>query len=86
VQGVNNASGWDHIYDLSYFFGFLVSMTIHVALHKIFPASNQIGSSPFHMELHRSRQVNREERHGYVGSITSHEDEAVVIEAKGSVA
>jgi len=79
VQGVNTANGWDHVYDLSYFFGFLVSMVVHVTLHKIFPAKKQTGASPFQMELHRTRHVDGTRPQGYVESMTSHEDEAVVV-------
>jgi NCS1 family nucleobase:cation symporter-1 len=62
-------------------------MTVHVALHKIFPAENQTGASPFEMELHRSRRVDGERPQGYVESMTSHEDETVVVgeEKNGSV-
>ena len=79
VQGINTANGWDHVYDLSYFFGFLVSMVVHVILHKTFPAKKQTGASPFQMELHRSRRVDGTRPQGYVESTTSHEDETVVM-------
>lgn len=55
---MSNGNGWDHVYDLSYFFGFFVSGTIHWALHTAFPAKKQTGSSPFEMELHRARPAH----------------------------
>ena len=75
VRGVNTGNGWDHVYDLSYFFGFLVSGTIHWLLHALFPAPKQTGASPFFMELHRTRPVNR--RH--VGGNSSRDEEAAVL-------
>lgn len=62
-------------------------MTVHVALHKVFPAKKQTGASPFEMELHRARRVEGEMPQGYVESTTSHEDENVVVgkEKDGSV-
>jgi NCS1 family nucleobase:cation symporter-1 len=74
VRGVSGGNGWDHIYDLSYFFGFLVSGTIHWLLHTAFPAPKQTGASPFVMELHRTRPVNGH----YVENRNSH-DKAVVL-------
>jgi NCS1 family nucleobase:cation symporter-1 len=75
------------VYDLSYFFGFLVSMIVHVALHKLFPAKKQTGASPFEMELHRTIRVEGQMPQAYVESTTSHEEETVVVgkEKDGSV-
>lgn len=53
-RGINTGLYRDHIYDLSYFFGFLVSLTVHCTLHRVFPARKQTGASPFVMELHRT--------------------------------
>jgi len=75
VRGVSNGNGWDHVYDLSYFFGFLVSGTIHWLLHAVFPATKQTGASPFFMELHRTRPVNGQ----YDGAINSQDEEAIVV-------
>ncbi|KAG9238413.1 permease for cytosine/purines, uracil, thiamine, allantoin-domain-containing protein [Amylocarpus encephaloides] len=52
VQQTANGGGWDHVYDLSYFFGFFVSGITHWGLHTLFPTARQTGSSPFEMELH----------------------------------
>ncbi len=80
VQGTADGNGWDHVYDLSYFFGFFVSGTIHWALHMAFPAERQTGSSPFVMELHRARSaVQGETLQGYVASTKSYEDDNVVV-------
>ncbi len=80
VQGIADGNGWDHVYDLSYFFGFFVSGTIHWALHMALPAERQTGSSPFIMELHRTRSnVQGETVQGYVASTKSYEDENVVV-------
>jgi NCS1 family nucleobase:cation symporter-1 len=56
VQVTNTGNGWDHVYDLSYFFGFLVSGITHWVLHAMFPLDRQRGSSPFEIELHRKRE------------------------------
>jgi len=79
VQGTSNGNGWDHVYDLSYFFGFFVSGTIHAALHTIAPAKKQTGSSLFEMELHRTRRADGGRPPGYVESTTSHDEENVVV-------
>ena len=54
-------------------------MSVHVALHKIFPAEKQTGASPFEMELHRARQLDGERPQGYVESTKSVEDETIVM-------
>jgi len=74
---VSNGNGWDHVYDLSYFFGFFVSGIIHWLLHVVFPARKQTGASPFEMELHRTRPVVR-----YHGASDSSRDEEVVVPGK----
>ena len=62
VRMTATGNGWDHLYDLSYFFGFLVSGFLHWALHTLCPTAKQTGSSPFEMELHRSgEQVSEED-------------------------
>ncbi|CAG8983072.1 hypothetical protein HYALB_00006100 [Hymenoscyphus albidus] len=53
IRVTADGSGWDHIYDLSYFFGFSMSGLIHWFLHAVFPMKKQRGSSPFEMDLHR---------------------------------
>jgi NCS1 family nucleobase:cation symporter-1 len=54
-------------------------MTVHVVLHKLFPAKKQTGASPFEMELHRSRNINGERPQEDVESTTSHEGETIVV-------
>jgi NCS1 family nucleobase:cation symporter-1 len=48
-------------------------------LHTIAPAKKQTGSSPFEMELHRTRRVDGERPPRYVESTTSHDEENVVV-------
>lgn len=50
-------------------------MTVHVALHKVFPAKKQRGKSPFVLELHRMGRVNG--RGQVFSESESHEDEVV---------
>lgn len=75
IQGTANGNGWDHAYDLSYFFGFFVSGLTHWILHTVVPAEKQRGSSPFEMDLHRA--VEGEAPMGYRGSLESGSKEAV---------
>lgn len=52
VQGVSSGSGWDHLYQMSYLYGFFASMTMHWLFHALFPTEKQRGSSPFVLEEH----------------------------------
>lgn len=52
IQGVSSDNGWDHLYEMAYLYGFFVSLTVHWALHAIFPAERQRGYSPFVLEEH----------------------------------
>lgn len=52
IQDVSSNNGWDHLYQISYFYGFCVSLTMHALLHAIFPTLRQRGSSPFVLEEH----------------------------------
>jgi NCS1 family nucleobase:cation symporter-1 len=80
VRATSTSSGWDHVYSLSYFFGFFVSGITHWALHTICPVEKQTGSSPFEMELHRKRE---EDFTAYVNrDASSGDEEAVVVEEK----
>jgi hypothetical protein len=45
----------------------------------IAPAKRQTGSSPFEMELHRTRRFDGERPQEYVESTTSREEEKVVV-------
>ncbi|KAK7704124.1 hypothetical protein SLS64_008682 [Diaporthe eres] len=52
IQGVSSGSGWDHLYQISYFYGFFVALFMHWLLHTIFPTPRQRGTSPFVLEAH----------------------------------
>lgn len=52
VQNVSSGDGWDHIYGMSYLYGFFTSLTMHWLLHMTFPTERQRGSSPFVLEDH----------------------------------
>lgn len=52
IQGTSSGNGWDHIYDISYLYGFFTSLTMHWLFHAVFPAERQRGSSPFVLEEH----------------------------------
>jgi len=64
------------VYDLSYFFGFFVSVLLYWALSVIFTTKKQRSSSPFVMELHAERR-----RHDCVESLTevNYEGENIMI-------
>jgi len=85
VQGTSSGSGWDHVYDLSYFFGFFVSGIIHWGLHAIAPAKKQTGSSPFEMDLHRTHgHIDGEGSRPYVESTSSHDGEVIQVKKEKS--
>ena len=52
VQGVFNGNGWDHLYNISYFFGFFIAFVLHWALSTLFPTERQTGDSPFTLDSH----------------------------------
>lgn len=52
IQGISSGNGWDHLYDMSYFYGFFASLTMHWLFHTVFAAERQRGSSPFVLEDH----------------------------------
>ena len=52
VKHTANGNGWDHIYEISYFYGFFVALVVHAVLHTVFPAKRQRGSSPFVLSMH----------------------------------
>ena len=37
VHGISNSSGWDYLYDLSYFYGFLVAFFLYWGFSAMFP-------------------------------------------------
>lgn len=51
IKGTSSGSGWDHLYDLSYFFGFLVALTIYWALSVAAPSKKQSEVSSFKPKL-----------------------------------
>ena len=84
VRGTNAGNGWDHVCDLSYFFGFFVSLTVQCMLHIISPAGKPNASSPFIMELRRSGTMrgqvidNIDILHGYnIAGVGKEKSEAV---------
>ena len=52
IRGISSGSGWDHLYDMTYFYGFFVAAFVHWALHTAFSAPRQTGSSPFFLADH----------------------------------
>lgn len=51
VQGVADGNEWDHLYNISYFFGFFVALLLHWGLSKLFPTERQTGDSPFSLDF-----------------------------------
>lgn len=51
IKGNSNSSGWDHLYDISYFFGFLIAFVLYWVLSEVFPTERQTGDSPFVLEI-----------------------------------
>ncbi|KAF7195805.1 Transporter aclS [Pseudocercospora fuligena] len=52
IQGTKTGNGWDHIYDITYFYGFFVALFVYWAAHAAFPQPRQQGSSPFVLQDH----------------------------------
>ena len=52
IQAVSSSNGWDHLYQMSYIYGFSTSLVIYALLYVIFPQERQRGTSPFVLELH----------------------------------
>ena len=67
ARGVSDGSGWDHVYDVSYFFGFFVALSVYWGLSAAFPTERQTGDSPFVLELHNTRASSDLERSGSMG-------------------
>ncbi|KAK6200683.1 hypothetical protein LQW54_009644 [Pestalotiopsis sp. IQ-011] len=51
VQGTSSNNGWDHIYQIAYFYGFVTSFTTYYVLYLVFPQERQRGSSPFVLDM-----------------------------------
>ena len=58
VQGVSNGSGWDHLYDLSYFYGFSVAFSLYWSLSTVVPYEKQTGDSPFTLDSHITPEMS----------------------------
>lgn len=58
ARGVSDGSGWDHVYDISYFFGFCVAFSLYWGLSAAFPTERQTGDSPFVLELHDTNRLS----------------------------
>lgn len=52
IRGVADGNGWDHIYDISYYYGFFATLISYAALYHLFPVPRQRGSSPFVLDMH----------------------------------
>lgn len=52
IQGVQSGNGWDHLYDITYFYGFFIALLTYWACHTAFPVPKQTGSSPFVLAEH----------------------------------
>lgn len=52
IQGVEDGNGWDHLYDITYFYGFFVALLTYYVLHTAFPVPKQTGFSPFVLKEH----------------------------------
>ena len=59
VQGSANGSGVDHLYNISYFFGFFVSLLLHWGLFRLFPTERQTGDSSFSLGFDSESRSNR---------------------------
>lgn len=60
IKATSSGNGWDHLYQISYFYGFCTALTMHWLLHAVLPAERQHGSSPFVLETH-AEMLNRAE-------------------------
>ncbi|KAK7973953.1 hypothetical protein PG989_015801 [Apiospora arundinis] len=52
ILTVSSGNGWDHLYQIAYFYGFTVSLVVYAFMYLVFPQERQRGSSPFVLELH----------------------------------
>jgi hypothetical protein len=66
VKGISDGAGWDRLYQMSYFFGFLTAGLLYWAFHTIFPAEKQTGGSPFSLKAHDQRVHIGDERLGVI--------------------
>lgn len=52
VRSVSDGSGWDHVYNVSYFFGFSVALLSYWMFSAISRTKRQTGTSPFVLNTH----------------------------------
>ncbi|KXS99793.1 hypothetical protein AC579_9448 [Pseudocercospora musae] len=48
----DDSSAWDHLYDITYFYGFCSACLVHAGLHWLFPGQRQTGHSDFVLREH----------------------------------
>ena len=48
----DDTSAWDHLYDITYFYGFCSACFVHAGLHWLFPGPRQTGHSDFVLREH----------------------------------
>ena len=61
IKGTSDDSGFDHLYQLTYFYGFFVAGFVYWTLHTAFPVPRQTGYSPFILAEH-VRMLEEQER------------------------
>ncbi|KAI9797072.1 MAG: hypothetical protein M1833_005677 [Piccolia ochrophora] len=54
VRLTSDGNGWDHIHDLSYFYGFVTALVAYRLLYYVAPMERQTGYSPFVLEDERT--------------------------------
>jgi NCS1 family nucleobase:cation symporter-1 len=52
IKGVSSDNGWDHIYQITYLYGFCSALLVYWAGHTIFLTPHQTGHSPFMLKEH----------------------------------
>lgn len=57
VRGVSNGNAWDHLYDISYFFGFFAALLSYWAFSALSPTQRQTGASPFALDPHSTGAI-----------------------------
>lgn len=73
IQGVSDGSGWDHIYQITYLYGFCSAAVVYWAAHTIFPTPRQTGRSPFILREHAENVSDRSDQ-GDVEEVEVHSE------------
>lgn len=60
VSAASNGKSWDHLYQISYFYGFFVSGVVYWACSAVFPTKKQTGSSPFSLDMDEEHATSSE--------------------------